>query len=427
MRPGAAAILVSVATLFLACGAPSRDAASPAKREKTTTSAGAADARPADDADRDADAAAITDAEGALERGLEHNRGWRFEDAAHELDGALELFEGATPRDELKIMDTMSALGRAYRGLGRWRDAETVLRRRLALAEDYQDDSERPSALSDLAQVISEAGDPRRAIPMFEEAVAIDEKLGRGDDHEGKMARIHNLGLALGDVGDERGAIRLLERVLVADKKNDPVSVSTANTMHNLALNYRDAGELDTAEDLFESAIRIITAKEGGDHPRLVPSLSGLAGTLKLAGKYDEAELLYRQVLAITAKGRLDGRAIALADLGDLEVQVGRFEEARTHLDEAVELLHRLYPDPKGNAEIVRTLIKRTAAHLGLEDTRAAERDTAAAIEMATEVYAGYDEEIARKIDWLADIWDHAGNAKRAKSLRAQSAKLRRP
>ena len=32
-----------------------------------------------------------------------------------------------------------------------------------------------------------------------------------------------------------------------------------------------------------------------------------------------------------------------------------------------------------------------------------------------------------RKVDWLADIWDHAGNSKRARSLRAQAAKLRRP
>ncbi|HUQ06535.1 MAG TPA: tetratricopeptide repeat protein [Kofleriaceae bacterium] len=422
-----AAMWAGVATLFLACGAPSREAASPAPKKEAATRPETKAAGATADDDRDANASGITDADAALDRGIEHNRGWRFDEAARELEAALKLFEAASPRDELKIIDTMSWLGRAYRGLGRWHDAEIVLRRRLAIAEDYQDDTERSAALSDLAQVISESGDPRRAIPMFEEAIAIDERIGRGDDDTGKMARIHNLALALGDVGDERGAIKLLERVLVADKQRDPVSVSTANTMHNLALNYRDAGELDKAEDLFESAIRIITAKEGGDHPRLVPSLSGLAGTLKLAGKYDEAELLYRQVLSITTKGRLDGRAIALADLGDLEVQVERFEEARVHLDEAIELLHRLYPDPKGHAEIVRTLIKRTAAHLGLEDVRAAERDTAAAIEMASEVYEGYDDEIARKVDWLGDIWDHAGHAKRAKSLRAQADKLRRP
>jgi tetratricopeptide (TPR) repeat protein len=338
----------------------------------------------------------------------------------------VRLYRAAPEPDDLDIMDAMSALGRAHRGLGHWNDAETILRNRLAIAERNEDPGERASALADLAQTISESGNPRAAIAMFEQAIAIDEKLGRGDDHTGKMARVHNLGLALGDVGDERGAIKLLERVLAADKAKDPVSVATANTMHNLALNYRDAGELEKAEDLFESAIRIITAKEGGDHPRLVPSLNGLAGTLKLAGKLDEAELLYKQVLSITGHGRADGRSVALGDLGDLEVQQGRYEEALEHLDESMRLAEQLYAGSKGNAEIVKTLIKRTAAHLGLDQIAEAERDTKAAIEMSKFVYAGYESELANKIDWLADIWQDAGHTRRARTLRAQADKARR-
>lgn len=420
------ASLVAVLVL-VACGGRATESGvrSPTAPARAQADA-AADASPAASRPAPAEAEPESDADAALERGRELNRAWEFGEAIVQLELALRLYQAEPEPDELDIMDAMSALGRAYRGRGRWKDAEEVLRRRLAIADRNEDPGERASALSDLAQTISEAGDPRAAIPMFEEAIAIDETLGRGDDHDGKMARVHNLGLALGDVGDERGAIRLLERVLVADKKKDPVSVATANTMHNLALNYRDAGELEKAEDLFESAIRIITAKEGGDHPRLVPSLNGLAGTLKLAGKLDEAELLYKQVLSITGDGRLDGRSIALGDLGDLEVQQGRYEEALEHLDESMRLLEQLYPGTKGNAEIVRTFIKRTAAHLGLDHIAEAERDTKAAIAMATIVYAGYEAELASKIDWLADIWEEAGHRRRARSLRAQADRARR-
>ncbi len=408
--------------LLGACGPAARPPATPhaAHADADTAPAGPAEpvARPAPVV------AEAPDPDAALARGREHNRAWRFDDAIAELEVAVRLLEAAPEADLLMTMDAMSALGRAYRGAGRWRDAEAVLERRHAIAERVDDDGERAAALGDLAQAVAEAGDLRRAIPMFERAIAIDEQLGRTDEDEEKMSRIHNLALAFGDLGDERRAIQLLERVLAADRKKDPVSVSAANTMHNLALNYRDEGELTRAEDLFESAIRIITAKQGGDHPRLVPSLNGLAGTLKLAGKLAEAELIYKQVLAITGSGRLDGRAIALADLGDLEVQQGRHAEALEHLDEALHLLQRVYPDPRGNPEIVRTLIKRTAAYLGLRRVTDAERDTTAAIRMASAIYRGHHDEIAEKIRWLADIWSAAGHAKRARILRHQSTRI---
>lgn len=409
--------------LLVACGPAARLPATPLTAPPDAGAAPAVVAAPAGARPAPVVVAA-PDPDEALARGREHNRGWRFDDAITELEVAVRLFEAAPEPDPLKIMDAMSALGRAYRGAGRWRDAEAVLERRLAIAERSEDAAERAAALGDLAQAISEAGDLKRAIAMFERAIAIDEGLGRTDDDDEKMSRVHNLALALGDIGDERGAIQLLERVLAADRKKDPVSVSTANTMHNLALNYRDEGELARAEDLFESAIRIISAKQGADHPRLVPSLNGLAGTLKLAGKLAEAELIYKQVLAITGSGRLDGRAIALADLGDLEVQQGRHAEALEHLDEALLLLQRVYPDPRGNPEIVRTLIKRTAAYLGLRRVTDAERDTTAAIRMASAIYAGRHDEIAEKIRWLADIWSGAGHAKRARILRHQSTRL---
>ena len=415
------AITIIGVALLVACGPAAPRPATPAP---ATADAGAAPEQVAEAASAP-EAEPATQAQAALERGREHNRGWRFDAAVGELEVAVQLFQTAAEPDPLKLMDAMSALGRAYRGAGRWQEAEAVLRRRLTIADGTQDAAERAAALGDLAQAIAEAGDVKRAIPVFEEAIAIDEQLGRSDEHDGKMSRLHNLALALGDIGDEPGAIRLLERVLAADKRKDPVSVSTANTMHNLALNYRDEGELTRAEDLFESAIRIITAKQGADHPRLVPSLNGLAGTLKLAGKLDEAELIYKQILSITGKGRGDGRAIALADLGDLEVQRGRYGEALEHLDEALLLLRRLYPDPRGNPEIVRTLIKRTAAHLGLDHVAEAERDTTVAIRMTTSIYAGHDAEIAEKIDWLADIWSDAGHAKRARILRRQTARAR--
>ena len=403
-------LLVAGVALVAACGGGA------AQRPVTALSSSVHSAPVATDPAAEADA--------ALARGQARNDEDDYDGAVPELERAVRLLAEASPRDDRKLAGALDDLGDAYRELNRWDDAERTMRRRLAIAERLKDERLRASALAGVARVLSEAGDPQASIPLFEEAIAIDETLGVDDDDEDKMAYVHNLGRALGDTGDLDGAIALLERALASDQRRDPESNATSTTMHNLAINVRDAGDLARAQVLFEEALRIKRAVHGNDSPNLVSTLNGLAGTLTLAGELDEAKAIYRESLSLMPYGRSISRAVALEDLGRVENEQGLHADALAHLDEAVTILEQIFPDPRGHAEIVRTLVKRTASHLGLKRIADAERDTATAIRMSTAVNAGNPAEIAGTITWLADTWAEAGYPKRAAALRTQAAAI---
>lgn len=361
----------------------------------------------------------------AYERGAAANTAWKFDEATTDLDLALSIYQTRIPETDERFLDTLIELGRATRGASDWDRSEKVLRRWLTIVQAKGDRYEEARALNQLGLTVDQGGDPRGGMKLFEAALAIDDELGLPDDDSEKNAHLHNLGLVLSDLNEHKRAAKLLERVLVVDRAADPVSVSTANTMHNLALTYRDSGDYAKAKPLFESAIRILTAKVGANHPRLVPSLNGLAGTLLLLREYDEAELLYGQVLAFPNLNP-ESRIIALADLAVVETETQRYDEAIVHLDESMALLEKRYVAAGGHAETIRTLIKRAEAHVALHNYTLALRDTDAAIAMSMKINAGDRANIAKTIDDAADVWASVPTeAKRTKALQARARAVR--
>jgi tetratricopeptide (TPR) repeat protein len=81
------------------------------------------------------------------------------------------------------------------------------------------------------------------------------------------------------------------------------------------------------------------------DHPEIAPSLNNLAAVLACQGKFDAADPLYREALALYRKLHGDQHrnvATALANLGaNLRLQ-GRLDQAETCLREALDMRRKL-------------------------------------------------------------------------------------
>jgi tetratricopeptide (TPR) repeat protein len=358
-------------------------------------------------------------ANAAYERADKALDDWRFADAVADLELAAPVFEARLPASDPRRTKVLSWLTRGYRGLGQWEPAKTVGKRLIAFTRELADRNAEADALNDLALVVAESGDVRAAIRLYERALEIDDELRHDDGHPGKSTRLHNLALAYGNVSEYERAIELLERVLARDLEREPATVATANTMHNLALQLRDDGQYERAKKLFGEALRILLTELGSRHPRLLPTLNGLAGTHKLLNDYDKAVHFYKEVLAVSEQSGPSSRAIALSELADIETERKHLREALRYFDESLALLTKMYA-PRGHAEIVRVLVKRTGAHLASRDLVQAERDTASAIEMATKLANASPVDT---ITWLADKWAAAGHPKRAKELRARAAR----
>lgn len=386
-------------------------ASAPPHPAPVIASAPAPVAKPPAPAPADVDAA-----DAAVARGCEANEAWEFETAARELESAVAAYDRAFPHGDPKIEPVLMALARAYRGAGKWDLAEKAARRAGRLAAGANDAAEVLLAQNELGLIYEESGRSDEAIGIYK--AALDGAKDReGDDvDDARVSLEHNLGLAYSNRDDFAPAEEMLERVLEHDRKQDPRSVSTANTMHNLALAYRDDHKLGKAKVLFEEALAILTEHLGPKHARLGPTLNGLAGTLKLQNDLVPAEAMYRRSIAIAeANGTFD--YIAAADLADVETDLGHAKEALVLIDKSLAAQKARSEYPRD--EIVRTLVKRMRAHLKLHEYAAAEVDTEAAISTSRQANANRPSQVQATINWIADEWKDAGKTKRAAAIRA--------
>ncbi len=404
-------LLVSLVTPLVACGH------TPPAKAPTTQGAAAPASAPATAAATKTKAAPL-DPDAALERGRAANDAYEFETAVEELENALSIFERELEPTDPTYDEVLGELGYAYQNLQRWQDAEAVLERRLEIARASGDRLREASALEILGRTVKRSGDVHRAIPLYREALAIDAELKVAENDYGHLDRLHGLANAYDELGDHARAARMLEEVLRHEKAHDPSGARTATASHNLGLAYRDDGRYEEAREMFETALRIHIVLDGPSHPNVVSPLNGLAGTLKMMGEREDAIRTFKRVIAIAGKDT-SIRAIALADLGDTEVELGQVEEGIAHLDEALAFMRKAYPS--GHPETVRTLVKHAEAMLAAQRVDAAERDTVEAMRIATFLDAGEGSRAKETADWLADVWRDAGHAKRSRELRKQA------
>jgi tetratricopeptide (TPR) repeat protein len=191
---------------------------------------------------------------------------------------------------------TYDFIGLAYGRLGRYREAEDALRRRLAVARDLKDFQGQIYGLNNVGTVLLQSGNLPAAQTTFREALAIARSV---KNIAGEGLSLSNLALVLAGLGDYNQAIKQYEIALALRlQARDPLAET--NTRNNLADAYRAIGRYEDALNSYRVALEVAT--EARDRAGQFRAYDGLAVSYSAVKKYD---------LAFKA---LDGR-IALARL----------------------------------------------------------------------------------------------------------------
>ena len=74
-----------------------------------------------------------------------------------------------------------------------------------------------------------------------------------------------------------------------------------ATSLNNLAGLYRAQGKYESAEPLYQEALALYKSLLGDRHPDVATSLNNLALLYRDQGKYESAEPLYQEALALYA------------------------------------------------------------------------------------------------------------------------------
>jgi tetratricopeptide (TPR) repeat protein len=338
------------------------------------------------------------------ERGL-------YESARAEYEQAIEFLRGEVGGDDLRTLTSQSRLGLVLGELGDWGAArelqEHVLeRRRHVLGADHPDTF---TSLNNLAITLVAKGDLEASRTMLTEALTAVREL-KGEEHPHTMAAIHNLACMLFRLGDLKAArvlhLRALElrlRVLGEDHPETLISMSNlvavlykegekaqARALNNevvtrrrrvlgdehpatvesaqLASAFRGS-EIQAAADAYEDCRKAL----GEEAPETLDSLEGFARKLLLETDFEQARMVFEQVVQTRRRvfGEKDTTTLAaISNLAATLLAMGEVEAALDRQRQVVETMTQLLGDTH-----VDTL--RVTSNLGAMLVEAGELDEA--------------------------------------------------
>jgi serine/threonine protein kinase len=233
----------------------------------------------------------------------------------------------------------------------------------------------RAQLLESIGLAYRRQGLSERAIPLFEQAVAI-RRQERPLDNGHVAAALANLARALTDGGhlisaeaDLQQAVELSE----SDGKSRPIETADILVQFgNFALDAKS--DPARASQLFGKALGIYRSAIGNQNLQVAAALNGLASAAVWTDDYPLAEHYQREALSIfqaTVSRNHPDHAVALAALGYILTQRGKYAESEQVLNEALQIERNVFG-------IDNQRIAATEADLGKLYDR--EGDTARAI-----------------------------------------------
>jgi serine/threonine protein kinase/Tfp pilus assembly protein PilF len=200
----------------------------------------------------------------------------------------------------------------------------------------------RAQLLESIGLAYRRQGSSERAIPLFEQAVAIRRQETPVDNTRIAMA-LADLARALTDGGHLISAEAYLEQaVTLSERGNVPQSTQTADILVQFGYFALDAkSDPARAARLFEKALTIYRGLGDGKNLQVAAALNGLASAAIWNDDYPLAEQYQREALGIfqaVAGRNYPDNAVALANLGYILIQREKYVEAEQVLNEVLQI-----------------------------------------------------------------------------------------
>jgi tetratricopeptide (TPR) repeat protein len=285
----------------------------------------------------------------AIEAALLMLRGDRQE-REENFDEARRLFRLAYARVRARIGENDSRTLGPLAALARFAydhpvddgsEAGLLFRHGFAVAETGHnvDRSTRVQLIDGLGSVAARDGDNERAVRLYEEAVRVAEE-GYGDRAWQVAAPLRHLAWATMSASRLEDAERLARRALAIARRNYGRRSGDLVPFIRILAEIRDMqGELAEATTLQDEVLRLADQNNGQSLARAQTQLD--VGSMRVReGKYQEAEQLYEEALAIASTNESVRRLVlpsALLELARLRRMEGRYGEAEQFATRALE------------------------------------------------------------------------------------------
>ena len=200
----------------------------------------------------------------------------------------------------------------------------------------------RAQLLESIGLAYRRQGLSERAIPLFEQAVAI-RRQERPLDNGRIAVALANLARALTDAGHFISAEAYLQQaVALSENGGEPLRIETADILVQFGdFSIEAKSDPARAAQLFGKALDIYRTRIGNQNLRVASTLNGLTAAAVWMDDYPLAEHYQREALSIfqeTVSRNHPDNAVALATLGSILTQRGKYAEAEQILNEALQI-----------------------------------------------------------------------------------------
>jgi CHAT domain-containing protein/Tfp pilus assembly protein PilF len=255
---------------------------------------------------------------------------------------ALKYFEKALPirravQDWRGEAITLNNLGGVYDSLGEKQEALKYYNQALPILRAVEDRGVEATTLSNIGLVYNSLGEKQEALKYFNQALPI---LREVRNTRVKATTLNNIGGVYNDLGKKQEALKYFNQALdirlaVGDR------AGIANTLNNIGGVYNDLGEKQEALKYFNQALPITRAVE--DRGLEATTLNNIGLVYSSLGEKQEALKYYNQALLMSrAVQDRAGEAAILSNLAVLERDRGNLEQARTHIQAAIDIIEDL-------------------------------------------------------------------------------------
>ncbi len=259
------------------------------------------------------------------------------------LNAASEKLENKFEQEPLVEASIRHTLGRTYRNIGDYDQAEKHLERAYQLRAEQlgEKDEDTLSTMACLASVYWRQGRYEQAESLFTKTIEGRQEV-LGPEHPDTLDSMNGLAVLYFYQGRYKDAEMLYDKMLRINRKlYGAENISTITFMGNLATVYRFQGRYKEAEKLYLEAREYEKQVLGAQNPDTLYCMNGLGMLYIATSRYEEAENLFLDAYALGSYVLGEEHPDTLYSMNGLAMVYtaqGRYDEAEQLLLEALDI-----------------------------------------------------------------------------------------